>query len=166
MPFFAHHHDLALKLFVALEQQNARVATAESCTGGLIAGLLTEAAGSSAYFERGFVTYSNEAKQEMLDVTKESLFEFGAVSKEVARQMAQGALAKSEANFSVSVTGIAGPGGATANKPVGLVYIGVCSKKSAALATKHLFNGDRQSVRNQTIEAALKALIELIKKTD
>ena len=113
----------AEKLLAEARRKNLKIATAESCTGGLIAGLLTEIAGSSDVFERGFVTYSNTAKEEMLGVPRDLIAAHGAVSAEVARAMAQGALSHSRADLAVAVTGIAGPGGGTAEKPVGLVHI-------------------------------------------
>jgi len=132
------------------------LATAESCTGGLIAGLLTSIAGSSGMIDRGFVTYSNEAKSEMLGVAMSLIEQHGAVSEQVAREMAEGALRNSRANVSVSVTGIAGPGGGSAEKPVGLVHFG-CARTE--LKTHHvcMTYGDigRNEVRNAAIGTAL-----------
>lgn len=140
------------------------IATAESCTGGLIAGALTEIAGSSDVVDRGFVTYSNEAKHQMLDVTAESLSRFGAVSEPVAKEMAYGAIAASRADVSVAVTGIAGPGGGTSDKPVGLVWFGVCRIGEAPRAEHHIFGGtDRTGVRYQTVAKALALLIDAIR---
>ena len=140
-----------------------RIATAESCTGGLIAGLLTEIPGSSDVVERGFVTYSNQAKEEMLGVPGELLVAHGAVSEAVARAMAEGVLKHSRAQIAVAVTGIAGPGGGTAQKPVGLVHIAACREGGATLHEEHRF-GDigRSNVRLKTVEAALKLLREMI----
>lgn len=139
-----------------------KVATAESCTGGLIAAAITEISGSSAYFERGFVTYSNEAKMEQLDVNPITLQAFGAVSEQCARLMARGAFAHSLADIAVSVTGIAGPdGGGTRDKPVGLVYIGLSTDDHAEVH-KHIFNGDRTSIRQQTVKAAVKHLTDYL----
>ena len=137
-----------------------RIATAESCTGGLIAGLLTEIPGSSDVVERGFVVYANRAKTEMLGVPADMLTTHGAVSEEVARAMAQGALAHSQADLSVAVTGIAGPGGGTAQKPVGLVYIASALKDGSVCCEKHRF-GDigRENVRLATVEVALHLMI-------
>ena len=132
-----------------------RLATAESCTGGLIAGSLTEIAGSSDVLERGFVTYSNEAKSEMLDVPVELIASVGAVSAEVAEAMARGALEQSRADVAVSVTGIAGPGGATPGKPVGLVYLGVCRRGGPPRHLRRVFAGDRGAVRRAAVAAAL-----------
>ena len=139
-----------------------RIATAESCTGGLIAALLTEIAGSSDVFERGFVTYSNEAKQELLGVPEALLVRHGAVSEEVARAMVQGALVHSHADLAVAVTGIAGPGGGSAEKPVGLVHIAAARKGGKSLHRECRF-GDigRDAVRIATVDAALGMLSAL-----
>lgn len=137
-----------------------RVATAESCTGGLIAGCLTEIGGSSDVVERGFVTYSNEAKTDLLGVPEAILKEHGAVSPEVARAMAEGAVARSRADVAVAVTGIAGPGGGSEAKPVGLVYIGLARRGGATACERHVFSGDRDAVRRATIERALTLLEE------
>lgn len=143
-------------LIKAYEARARRIATAESCTGGLVAALLTEVPGSSAVVERGFVTYANEAKVEMLGVAPELIETQGAVSETVARAMAEGALARSRANVAVSITGIAGPGGATAMKPVGLVHFGLAAD---GRATRHLERryGDvgRTQVREKAVEDAL-----------
>lgn len=144
-------HDL-LALY---RDQGLRLATAESCTGGLIAGCLTEVAGSSDVVERGFVTYSNEAKNEMLGVPMDLIERLGAVSAEVAEAMAQGALAQSRADVAVSATGIAGPGGATPGKPVGLVYLGVCRRDGAPRHLRRVFAGDRETVRRAAVATAL-----------
>jgi nicotinamide-nucleotide amidase len=130
--------------------------TAESCTGGLVAATLTAIAGSSDVVERGFVTYSNEAKAEMLGVDPAVIAAVGAVSAEVARAMAEGALARSPAELALSVTGIAGPGGATAAKPVGLVFLGAQRRGAAAMVERHVFPGDRAAVRAATVAAAFR----------
>ena len=132
------------------------LATAESCTGGLIAGLLTSIAGSSGMVDRGFVTYSNEAKSEMLDVPMALIAQHGAVSEQVAREMAEGALRHSRANVSVSVTGIAGPGGGSEEKPVGLVHFG-CARAQTATHHVRMTYGDigRNEVRHAAIGTAL-----------
>ena len=135
-----------------------RVATAESCTGGMIAAALTEIAGSSDVFERGFVTYSNEAKNELLGVPQDMLKAHGAVSAEVAGAMAQGALAHSRADLAVAVTGIAGPGGGSATKPVGLVFIGVARRGGKPAIEQHVFPGDRAAIRAATVARALELL--------
>ena len=128
------------------------LATAESCTGGLIAGTLTEIAGSSAVVDRGFVTYSNEAKAEMLGVDPALIAQQGAVSEAVARAMAEGALARSRADIAVAVTGVAGPGGGTATKPVGLVHFAVARTGAETAAHHEVFPGDRSAVRRATVE--------------
>ena len=142
---------------------NIRIATAESCTGGLIGGLLTEIPGSSDVFERGFITYSNHAKSGMIGVPDELLAEWGAVSEPVARRMAEGAIARSRAQAAVAVTGVAGPGGGTAEKPVGLVHIAAARGGAETLHEKHLF-GDigRGAVRMASVEAALLLLLRLL----
>jgi nicotinamide-nucleotide amidase len=152
---------LVQKLFSLLEKHKFMVATAESCTGGLIAATMTELAGSSAYVERGFVTYSNEAKTTMLDVNPITIKAFGAVSEQTARLMARGAHAHSNADITVSVTGVAGPGGGSVDKPVGLVFIGIATADHAEVH-KHIFNGDRKSVREQTVENGLQHLINYL----
>ncbi len=152
---------LIQKLFSLLEKHQFKIATAESCTGGMIATALTDIAGSSAYFERGFVTYSNEAKIEMLDVQPLTIERFGAVSEQTARLMARGAYAHSRADIAVSVTGIAGPDGGTSEKPVGLVYIGL-STEGHAVVHKHVFDGDRAEIRAQTKEHAIQHAIDYL----
>ena len=140
---------------------NLKVTTAESCTGGMIAAALTDLAGSSHVFERGFVTYSNEAKQELLDVPETDLREHGAVSEPVVRAMVQGALSHSQADIAVAVTGIAGPGGGSAEKPIGLVYIGAGRRGEPVAVERHLFPGDRAAVRKATALRALELLLSL-----
>ncbi|MGO7036767.1 CinA family protein [Rhizobium acaciae] len=139
------------------------VSTAESCTGGLIAGALTEISGSSAVVDRGFVTYTNSAKIEMLGVQAETLLRFGAVSKETARQMVHGALFRSRAEIAVAVTGIAGPGGGSAEKPVGLVHLAAKSRAGTLIHRKMLY-GDigRSEVRLATIRTALEMVRSLL----
>jgi nicotinamide-nucleotide amidase len=150
-----------------LEAGRARgwlVTTAESCTGGMVAMALTEIAGSSDVFERGFVTYANEAKREMLGVPENLLARFGAVSEEVARAMAEGALAHaSRATLSVAITGVAGPGGGTAEKPVGLVYIASAVRGAATRSERHLFKGGRHGIRVASAARALSLLLERAK---
>jgi nicotinamide-nucleotide amidase len=139
-----------------------RIAAAESCTGGLVAATLTEIAGSSDVFERGFVTYSNEAKQEMLDVTSLTLASHGAVSRETAIEMANGALAHAPAEIAVSITGIAGPGGAVPGKPIGLVHFGGASRRGQRIDRERQY-GDigRAQVRRAAVAEALAVLREL-----
>ena len=149
---------LARDVLEALRQRGWHAATAESCTGGLIAATLTEIAGSSDVVDRGYVTYSNEAKTEVLGVPVDLIARCGAVSAEVAGAMATGALARSQSDVAVSVTGIAGPGGATETKPVGLVFIGTASRGVAPAVDRHVFDGDRAAVRWASVAAALRAL--------
>ena len=146
---------LSKQLGQALKQQGWVMATAESCTGGGIAQAITEVPGSSVWFDRGFVTYSNQAKEEMLLVKQSTLEQYGAVSEQVAKQMVEGALLNSHADLAVSVTGIAGPGGGSESKPVGTVYI---AWGIGQLLECHHYNflGSRESVRQQTVLAALK----------
>lgn len=153
----------AFTLLGELRAKGFRLATAESCTGGLIAGLFTEIAGSSDVFERGFVTYSNDAKHELLGVSKTLLEAHGAVSEEVAQAMALGALKHSHADIVIAVTGVAGPGGATETKPIGLVHIALARKDGAAVHRAFEF-GDigRTEVRLATLDAALNLLSELV----
>lgn len=134
------------------------VATAESCTGGLISAAITEVPGASDVFRRGFVTYANEAKVELLGVPEALLARFGAVSEEVARAMAEGALAAADADIAVSATGIAGPGGGTETKPVGLVHMAASRRGGTTLHERAVFPGDRQTVRAQAVETALALL--------
>jgi len=137
------------------------VATAESCTGGLIAGALTEISGSSAVVDRGFVTYTNEAKMEMIGVTRATLIAYGAVSRETALQMAHGALFRSRAAVSIAVTGVAGPGGGSAGKPVGLVHL-VAQSRTGIILHREMRYGDigRTEIRLATVRTALDMLIE------
>ena len=154
---------LAKEVLDSAREKKLHIATAESCTAGLIAGLLTEIPGSSDVFERGFVAYSNQAKEELLGVPARLLAEFGAVSEEVAVVMATGAIEHSPADVSVAVTGIAGPGGGSGDKPVGLVHIAVYRKGNGATHEVYHF-GDigRTEVRLKTIEAALGLLREIL----
>jgi nicotinamide-nucleotide amidase len=135
-----------------------RLATAESCTGGMIAAALTEIAGSSDVVERGFVTYSNEAKTDMLGVAAALIAAHGAVSGEVAAAMADGALVRAPIDLAVSVTGIAGPGGATPGKPVGLVWFGLARRGAVVKTERHIFPGDRSAVRQAAVARALELL--------
>ncbi len=157
---------LVKQLAERLIQKNKKLTTAESCTGGGIAKVLTDLAGSSDWFERGFVTYSNHAKQEMLGVQEATLDNSGAVSQETVIEMALGALENSRADVSLSVSGIAGPGGGSDEKPVGLVWFGWAVKEEAnsniLSSAKQLFKGDRESVRLQAVEFALSELNKLL----
>jgi nicotinamide-nucleotide amidase len=156
--------DLARKTISVFTAEGRKIVTAESCTGGLIAGALTEIAGSSAVVERGFVTYSNDAKVEVLGVEHEQLQNYGAVHPETAVDMAVGALEFSHADTAISVTGIAGPDGGSALKPIGLVYFGLATRGGTAFHYKCLFNGDRNAVRMQAVEQALHLLLSSINK--
>lgn len=148
-------------LATALRSKGQRICTAESCTGGLIAKSFTDLAGSSDWFERGFVSYSNEAKNEMLGVPTSIIEDYGAVSEAVAVAMASGALRFSHAQCSIAVTGVAGPGGGSDEKPVGTVWIAVASEDQAR-ACVYQFDGDRDTVRMATLRSAIKMALELI----
>jgi nicotinamide-nucleotide amidase len=148
------------KLLKACHAAGLRLATAESCTGGLIAGCLTAVPGSSSVFERGFVTYSNDSKIELLGVAAELIAEHGAVSEAVCRAMAEGALAHAHADLSVAVTGIAGPDGGAPDKPVGTVHIAVARHGRDTAHAGHHFPGDRAQIRAASVEAALDMLQE------
>ena len=158
-PFDARCEASVLKLGDLLRARGALLATAESCTGGLIAAVCTSVAGSSDWFERGFVTYSNAAKTEMLGVDAALIAAHGAVSAEVACAMAAGALAHSRATLAIAVTGIAGPGGATPGKPVGTVWFALAQRGGAAQAELLQLQGDRTAVREQTVVHALQRLL-------
>jgi nicotinamide-nucleotide amidase len=149
---------LAQSVLDACRARNWKLATAESCTGGLVAGALTAIGGSSDVVERGFVTYSNEAKSELLGVPPEIIAEHGAVSAETAAAMARGTLARAPVDLAVSVIGIAGPGGATPSKPVGLVLFGLARRDGECGTERRLFPGDRTAVRQAALEVALKLL--------
>ncbi len=145
-----------------------RVTTAESCTGGLIASLMTEIPGSSDVVGRGFVTYSNEAKQDMLGVRAETLAAHGAVSGETAREMARGALARAgpDANLAIAVTGVAGPGGGSAEKPVGTVWLAVAAAGGETVATRRHLDGDRAQIRRAAVECAVAMLNSAVERAD
>jgi nicotinamide-nucleotide amidase len=145
-------------------KSSAKLVTAESCTGGGLAEILTRIAGSSVWFERGFVTYSNEAKNELLSVPLKTLETYGAVSEETAIAMAEGALENSHADYSVSITGIAGPDGGSEDKPVGTVCFGWCKRNESGTTTHIVFDGDRLKVREQSCMLAMQGLIDLLLK--
>ena len=145
----------AEQLLAVCRDNKIKIATAESCTGGLIAGCLTAVAGSSDVVERGFVTYSNEAKLEMLGVPAELILRVGAVSEEVSRAMAEGALIHSHAELALAVTGVAGPGGGTQDKPVGLVHLSCARQSGVTQHERHVYEGDRDAVRWATVGTAL-----------
>lgn len=150
--------ELAEQLGGKLKANGKKIATAESCTGGWIAQTITDVPGSSAWFDRGFVTYSNTAKVQMLDVSPETLEKHGAVSAETATEMAAGALAHSEADVAVAVTGIAGPDGGTPDKPVGTVFIAWADKNGEAKVIKKQFAGNRRQIRAETVESAIEGV--------
>lgn len=152
---------LAREVLDACRARGLKVATAESCTGGMAAAALTDIAGSSDVFERGFVTYSNEAKQEILSVTAQTLARHGAVSGETACEMVLGALARSRADIAVSITGVAGPGGGTAEKPVGLVWFAVARRGGPAEPHRRLFADEgRAAIREAATGFALELLLQ------
>ena len=152
---------LARQLGERLTAANAVLVTAESCTGGWAAQVVTSVAGSSEWFERGFVTYSNAAKQESLGVQAETLQRHGAVSEETAREMALGALAHSRGTVALSITGVAGPGGGTPDKPVGMVCFAWAAKGTVKTQTCR-FSGDRESVRRQSVIHALEGVLKVL----
>jgi nicotinamide-nucleotide amidase len=153
--FEAETLTLAQAVLETCRARNWRLATAESCTGGLVAGALTAIAGSSDVVEPGFVTYSNEAKSELLGVPPEIITAHGSVSAETAAAMAQGTIARAPVDLAISVTGIAGPGGATATKPVGLVLFGLARRDGACRSERRVFAGDRTAVRQAALQEAL-----------
>ncbi len=155
--------ELADRVLRTYGDRDLTVATAESCTGGLIAATLTAIAGSSKVVERGFVTYTNEAKSDLLGVDPALFPKVGAVSREVAAAMAEGALSHAPVDAAVSVTGVAGPG-QSEKKPAGLVYVGLCRRGDAPSVQEFRFDGDRDSVRHQTVAEALKALLRLVEQ--
>lgn len=151
--------ELARTVGRRLKAANALLVTAESCTGGWAAQVVTSVAGSSEWFERGFVTYSNAAKQELLGVHAETLQRHGAVSEETAREMAQGALTRGKGSVALAVTGVAGPGGGSPGKPVGMVCFAWASAGSVRSETQQ-FSGDRESVRRQSVVHALEGVLQ------
>ncbi len=152
--------DVVVALLQACRERKLMLATAESCTGGLLAGALTAIAGSSDVVERGFVVYSNAAKHEMLGVPLATIEQHGAVSEPVARALAEGAIAKSKADIAVSITGIAGPGGGSAEKPVGLVHFATARRGQATIAHRRVFPGNRDMVRLAAVAAALSLIAD------
>ncbi|QKQ23927.1 CinA family protein [Candidatus Ruthia endofausta] len=145
-------------LITLLKQKSLTIAVAESCTGGNLSALLTSQSGSSAYFDRGFITYANQAKIDMLGVKPTTLDKFGAVSEQVALEMARGVIKNSSANISISITGIAGPTGGIKNKPVGMVYFGFCTLKRCFTSIKQ-FSGNRAEVVRASIDFVIKTLV-------
>ncbi len=158
-------HDLtklSTQLGRLLKDKSFTMALAESCTGGLASAAITDVAGSSAWFDRGFVTYSNAAKHEMLNVSKKILTQYGAVSEETAQAMVMGALNNSNANIAGSITGIAGPSGGSANKPVGTVCFAYSIKDGQLITEEKQFAGDRQAVRHQSVIQLINGLTDLV----
>jgi len=155
---------LAQQVGAQLRKQSLRLATAESCTGGWVAKVVTDIAGSSAWFERGFITYANEAKQDMLGVRAETLAAHGAVSEATVAEMAEGALAHSRAQVSLAISGIAGPGGATLYKPVGLVCFAWSRAGRATVTAAEHFAGDRDAIRRQAVARALRGVLDLLQR--
>ena len=154
-------HQLAIRVGNKLRDGRLMLATAESCTGGMVATAITDISGSSVWFERGFVTYSNQAKTEMIGVPPELIEKHGAVSEPVARAMAEGALSNSRAQVSLSITGVAGPGGGTPEKPVGMVSFGWSNRLHTSVETL-VFKGDREQIRVQAAAHALRGLLAFI----
>jgi nicotinamide-nucleotide amidase len=157
---------LATLVGTRLKARAQLLVTAESCTGGWIAQAITAVAGSSEWFDRGFVTYSNESKEELVGVKSATLARHGAVSEETAREMAAGALAASRASLAVAVTGIAGPSGGSAEKPVGMVCFSWALRAGAARSETRHFAGDRDAVRRQSVIRALQGLIEVLDEAE
>jgi nicotinamide-nucleotide amidase len=154
--------DLAIKVGSALTQQGLMLASAESCTGGWLGQTITSIAGSSAWYERGFITYTDISKREMLGVNSTTLEQYGAVSEEIAYEMAEGAIARSHVQVVVSVTGIAGPGGGTAKKPVGMICFAWIMKDGLARTETRYFGGSREEIRQQAVAEALQGVIDLL----
>ena len=155
---------IANELIITCKRRGFRIATAESCTGGLIAGSLTSVAGSSAVFECGFITYSNDSKNKILDVLSSDIDKFGAVSETVVCQMAEGALKNASAQLTAAVTGVAGPDGGSPDKPVGTVYVASACLGRKTRNQRFTFKGDREKIRLDTVEAALIMMLENVKE--
>jgi nicotinamide-nucleotide amidase len=160
----SNHRQLATDLGKLLVSRQWCVTTAESCTGGGIASAITSVAGSSAWFEQGFVTYSNEAKQQQLNVDEALLIKHGAVSEEVVRAMAVGAIEKANANVAIAVSGVAGPGGGSPDKPVGTVWLAWAMQNAETITKCYQFEGDRDAVRAQAVKAAINELNIILNK--
>lgn len=155
---------LTIQLSELLKAHNLKLITIESCTGGGVAYALTSLPGSSTWFERGLVTYSNDAKKDLVGVSQNTLAKWGAVSEQTAYEMAEGGLSHSHADVSVAITGIAGPNGGMADKPVGLVWFAWAGKHFSTQTYQKIFTGDRQQIREQAIQISLEKLIETLKK--
>jgi len=154
--------DLVKELAQLLNEKSMMITTAESCTGGLLSAALTHKPGASSYFDRGFITYSNEAKQELLNVPESTIQTFGAVSEETAQAMAKGALENSHASIAISITGIAGPDGGSNEKPVGTVIFGYALKGGSSGCIQKQFSGSREDIQSQSTVTALKSLISIL----
>jgi nicotinamide-nucleotide amidase len=165
MPTDSVVHQLSVRVSNKLREMRLCLVTAESCTGGMIATAITDISGSSGWFDRGFVTYSNHAKTEMIGVPADLIDKHGAVSEQVARAMAEGALRNSRAQVSLAVTGVAGPGGGTETKPVGMVCF-AWSNRIETSAHTHVFKGDREQIRVQAAAHALRGLLEHIDQSE
>ena len=160
VPDDAELYELAKQSVKYFLNEHKWLATAESCTGGWLGKVLTDVAGSSAWYDRGFITYTNQAKHDLLDVGSELLAEFGAVSEETAMAMAQGALENSLADHAIAITGIAGPAGGTEEKPVGLVWFAWAERKNSSIRAESVtFEGDREAIRRQAVRFALKNIV-------
>ena len=155
--------DILKKVSRTLHQKNLFLVSAESCTGGWLAKQITDLPGSSAIFDRGFVTYSNDSKQQMLGVQKNTIEGFGAVSENVVKEMASGALEHSNADIAIAISGVAGPDGGTEEKPVGMVCFGMMERGKKALATTKVFNGNRDQIRSLAVDFALHEIDKIIK---
>jgi len=153
--------DVCFQLGSALNKRNLRIVLAESCTGGLVCQQLTNIPGSSVWFDRGFITYSNESKMELLKVNKTTLSKFGAVSKEIASEMALGALDASHADIALSITGIAGPSGGSIDKPVGTVFFAIAYQNKVVLNASKIFPGSRENIRESSCLFALNQVLAL-----
>ena len=164
IPALLSQSALAEKLVSLAREKNITFGTAESCTGGLISAAVTDISGASSVFWGGIVSYDNSIKEKLLGVKSETLSTVGAVSEETATQMAMGAVRALSVDFAVSVTGIAGPGGGTPTKPVGLVYIATASQNGVISVRENHFNGNREEIRHQTVETALSMLISAIEE--
>lgn len=158
--------ELAKAVMMAAKERGKSIVTAESCTGGLLSGCLTANAGSSDVIDCGFITYSNESKSRLLGVPRDAVTEFGAVSDIVASAMAEGALAQSDADVAVSITGIAGPGGGSKEKPVGLVYMALAQTGRDALVKRYVFAGTRSDIRRAAVGAALELVLSSLQGDD
>ena len=161
----AHLENLIQHVADTLLDRKLQLTTAESCTGGWLAKCCTDLTGSSAWFDRGFIPYSNKAKQELLSVSSTTLERYGAVSIQTAIEMAEGALKNSQASISVAITGIAGPTGGTKIKPVGTVCFAFSTKNNPTISAQYLFNGDREMIRRQAVTTALEGIVKNARDT-